>query len=121
MLNVLGSWTRFCDGYSRRDFLKVGALGVGGLALADLLRLRAHADPRPSAPGKAIIMVYLNGGPSHMDMYDLKPNAPVEYRGEFRPIRTNVPGMEICELMPLQSRIADKFAIIRNMRFQQQG
>jgi hypothetical protein len=121
MLNIWGSPQRFCDGVSRRDFLKVGALGVGGLTLADLLRVRAQASPRPSSPGKAVIMVYLNGGPSHMDMYDLKPAAPVEYRGEFQPVRTNVPGMDICELMPLQARIADKFAIIRNMRFQQQG
>jgi uncharacterized protein (DUF1501 family) len=120
MLSFFGSMQRFCDGVSRRDFLKVGALTVGGLTLADLLRLRAHAA-RAASSGKAIIMVYLNGGPSHMDMYDLKPDAPVEYRGEFRPIRTNVPGMDLCELMPLQAQIADKFAIIRNMRFQQQG
>ena len=66
-------------------------------------------------------MIYLNGGPNHVDLYDLKPDAPVEYRGEFKPIRTNVPGMDICELMPLQAKIADKFAIIRNMKFQQQG
>ncbi len=119
MLNFYGSSQRFCDGLARRDFLKVGALSVGGLTLADLLRLRAAGNARSSS--KAIIMVYLNGGPSHLDMYDLKPDAPVEYRGEFRPIRTNVPGMDLCELMPLQARIADKFAIIRNMRFQQQG
>lgn len=121
MLDVWGAPQRFCDGLSRRNFLKLGALSVGGLTLADLLRVRAQASPRPSAAGKAIIMVYLNGGPSHLDMYDLKPAAPVEYRGEFRPIRTNVPGMDICELMPLQAGIADKLAIIRNMRFQQQG
>jgi hypothetical protein len=66
-------------------------------------------------------MVYLNGGPSHIDLYDLKPDAPVEYRGEFKPIRTNVPGMDICELMPLQAQIADKLAIVRNMKFQQEG
>ena len=58
-------------------------------------------------------MIHLSGGPSHIDMYDMKPLAPVEYRGEFNPIRTNVPGMEICELMPMQSQIADKFAILR--------
>ena len=63
-------------------------------------------------------MIYLYGGPSHLDMYDLKPDAPAEFRGEFKPIRTNVPGMDICELMPLQARIADKLAIIRNLRFQ---
>jgi len=104
---------------NRREFLKLGALAVGGLTLADLLRSKARASA-PTSP-KAIIMVYLNGGPSHMDMYDLKPDAPVEYRGEFQPIRTNVPGMDICEHLPMQARIADKFAIIRNMRFRQQG
>src|SRR5262245_25212071 len=66
-------------------------------------------------------MIYLNGGPSHLDMYDLKSNAPVEYRGEFRPIKTNVPGLDICEHLPLHARIADKFAVIRNMKFQQEG
>ena len=122
MLTIWGRSTgSFCDGMSRRDFLKVGALGVGGLTLADLLRLKAQGAVHASSPNKAIIMVYLNGGPSHIDMYDLKPDAPVEYRGEFKPIQTNVPGMDICELMPLQAKIADKLAIIRNMKFQQQG
>lgn len=104
---------------SRREFLRVGALTVGGLTLADLLCAKANA----SAPisHKSIIMIYLNGGPSHMDMYDLKPDAPVEYRGEFQPIRTNVPGIHVSEHLPLQATIADKFAIIRSMRFRQQG
>jgi hypothetical protein len=105
----------------RRSFLKVGSLCVGGLTLADLLRLRAEESQKPRSFSKSVIMVYLNGGPSHMDMYDLKPDAPVEYRGEFKPIKTNVPGMEICEHFPLQAKIADKFAIIRNMKFQQEG
>ncbi len=122
MLKYLGARRhRHCDGISRRSFLKVGALSIGGLTLADLLRLRAHAADKTPSPNKAVIMVYLNGGPSHMDMYDLKPDAPVEYRGEFKPIKTNVPGMEICELMPLQATIADKLAIVRNMKFQQEG
>src|SRR5438105_5331847 len=121
MLTILGSNHRLCDGLSRRDFLKVGALSVGGLTLADLLRLRAAGSTRAASRGKAVIMVYLNGGPSHIDLYDLKPDAPVEYRGEFRPIRTNVPGFDICELMPRQARIADKLAIVRNMQFRQQG
>jgi hypothetical protein len=112
---------RFCDGLSRRSFLKVGALAVGGLTLAHLLRLKAQGASAAGTPGKAIIMVYLNGGPSHVDMYDMKPDAPVEYRGEFQPIRTNVPGLDICEHMPLQAKVADRFAIIRNMKFQQQG
>jgi hypothetical protein len=121
MLTFFGaSNNRLCDGLSRRDFLKVGGLGVGGLTLADILRLRAQGAASGDR-SKAIIMVYLNGGPSHMDMYDLKPEAPVEYRGEFKPIRTNVPAMDICEHFPLQAKIADKLAIIRNMKFQQQG
>src|SRR6516225_2582494 len=113
--------SRFCDGLSRRSFLKAGALGVGGLTLADLLRVQARAGTASTSRGKAIIMVYLNGGPSHLDLYDMKPKAPVEIRGEFKPIQTNVPGFDICELMPLQAKIADKLAIIRNMKFQQQG
>jgi hypothetical protein len=101
---------------SRRAFLRVGALGLGGLTLADLLRLEAKAGGS-SAGGrrKSVIMVYLPGGPSHIDLYDMKPEAPVEIRGEFQPTRTNVPGMEICQLLPLQARIADKFAILRGL------
>jgi hypothetical protein len=103
--------------FSRREFV---VAGLGGLTLPDLLRLRASASSTDRRE-KAVIMVYLNGGPSHMDMYDLKPDAPVEYRGEFQPTRTNVPGMDICELLPLHAKIADKFAIVRNMKFQQEG
>src|SRR5262249_671231 len=102
----------------RRDFLRLGALGLGALGhltLADMLKLCA-AEAGSSA--KAVIMVWLYGGPSHIDMYDLKPDAPKEYRGEFKPIQTNVSGLDICELMPLQARMADKFALIRNMKFQ---
>jgi hypothetical protein len=108
-----------CDGVSRRNFLKLGGLCVGGLTLADLLRLQAQVETARRASSKAVIMVWLEGGPSHIDMYDLKPNAPQEIRGPFRPIRTKVPGMEICELLPQQAKIADQLAIIRNMAFQQ--
>src|ERR1017187_3700972 len=95
--------TRSHDGMSRRNFLRFGSLGLGGLMLGDLLRLRAEE----SAPRtKSVIMVLLIGGPSHIDMYDMKPDAPVEIRGDFMPIRTNVPGMDICEHMPRQARIA---------------
>jgi hypothetical protein len=97
---------------TRRSFLRAGGLAFCGLTLADFLRLRALAGP--DAPrAKSAVLIHLSGGPSHLDMYDMKPQAPVEYRGEFSPIRTNVPGMEICELMPLQAQIADKFAILR--------
>jgi hypothetical protein len=116
MLTLWGkrSSGRMCDGISRRDFLRVGALGVAGLSLADLWRLRAQGQA--ASRHKAVIMVYLPGGPSHIDMYDMKPDAPVEYRGEFKPIPTNVPGIDICELMPLQARIADQFAILRALK-----
>jgi hypothetical protein len=84
------------------------------MMLADLLQLRAEGTaPR----ARSVIMVLLRGGPSHIDMYDMKPDAPVEIRGEFKPVATKVPGMHICELMPRQARIADKLAIIRNMKF----
>ena len=96
-----------CDGHSRREFLQVGALGVGGLTLADLLRLQARAGEPTRTPHKAVIMIYLCGAPPHQDMYDLKPDAPAEVRGEFKPIKTNVPGFDICEQMPLQATIAD--------------
>jgi hypothetical protein len=104
---------RFCDGVSRRDFFKIGALG--GLTMADVLRARA-ASGSPAHSPKSVIMVYLPGGPSHIDMYDLKPDAPAEIRGEFSPIQTNVPGVNICELMPLQAQIADKYAIVNGLR-----
>jgi hypothetical protein len=100
------------NGPSRRNFLSVGALALGGLSLADLLRLEARGAGSDSAP-KSIIFVYLPGGPSHIDLYDMKPDAPVEIRGEFKPIKTNVPGIDICELLPLQAKIADRFAIVR--------
>lgn len=87
------------------------------MTLANLLRLKAQGAVDSRRSNNAIIMVYLFGGPSHIDTYDMKPNAPVEFRGEFQPIRTKVPGFDICELMPLQARIADKMALIRNMRF----
>jgi hypothetical protein len=102
--------------FSRRDFLQAGALGLGGLTLADLLRFRAKAS-QSSPRQKAVIFVYLFGGPSHVDTYDMKPDAPVEFRGEFKPIRSNVPGFDLCELMPMQARIADKLALVRNMAF----
>jgi len=102
-------------GVSRRHLLKSATLGFAGMGLADLLRFQATAAPTTSRP-KSAIMIFLSGGPSHVDMYDMKPEAPLEYRGEFQTIRTNVPGIEICELMPLQAQIADKFAILRGVQ-----
>jgi hypothetical protein len=115
MLTFWGANHRFCDGLSRRDFLRVGALGLGGITLADLLRLRAQGGD--TASPRAVIMVCLAGGPSHIDMYDLKPQAPIEYRGDFKPIATQIPGFDISELMPLQAQIADKLAVVRTVQF----
>ncbi|MBI1313418.1 DUF1501 domain-containing protein [bacterium] len=116
MLTISGSKRRFCDGISRRDFLTVGMLG-GALSLADVLRLRSLGASLGGASPKAVIMVCLNGGPSHLDMYDLKPDAPAEIRGEFQPIATNVPGFDLSELMPLQASIADRLAVVRNVQW----
>src|SRR5262245_54293723 len=113
MFTLWGARQRFCDGITRRSFLQIGAFG--GLTLAGLLRARATAGEVPSSPGKSAIMIYLPGGPSHMDMYDLKPEAPAEFRGEFKPIPTNVTGIQICEHMPLQAQMFDKLAVVRSI------
>src|ERR1700687_5145135 len=115
MLTIWGEKQQFCDGLDRRNFLKIGALGAG-LTLADMLRGRAPAPAtaRPTS-AKSAIMIYLPGGPSHMDMWDLKPDAPREFRGEFRPIDTNVAGVRISEHFPMQARMWDKLACIRSI------
>jgi hypothetical protein len=105
-----------CSGpVSRRGFLKVGALGLGGLGLSDLLRLRALANAPAVLPDTSVIFIWLPGGPPHTETYDMKPDAPPEYRGEFNPIPTNVPGLDICEFLPLHARMADKYNIIRSI------
>jgi len=114
MLTLWGARERFCDGVSRRGFLKIGALGVG-LSLADVYRLRAASGTETATKNKSAILIYLPGGPSHMDMYDLKPDAPAEFRGEFKPINTNVAGVQICEHFPLQAQMWDKLACIRSI------
>src|SRR5271167_1922422 len=113
MFTLWGATQRFCDGITRRGFLRIGAFGAG-LTLVDMLRGRASAGTATTSQ-KCAIMIYLPGGPSHMDMYDLKPDAPAEFRGEFRPIQTNVTGVQICEHFPLQARMWDKFACIRSI------
>ncbi len=102
-----------CDGFSRRDFLKIGGLAAGGLSLGQLLEV--EAAQRLGRSHKAVINIYLPGGPSHLDFFDLKPDAPKEIRGDFRPIKTNVPGMEICEMFPRLAKMADQFSIIRSL------
>ena len=107
---------RRCPGpVSRRTALKFGVLSFGGLTLGDIFRLQAEAGTVAAREDRSVIFVWLPGGPPHMEMYDLKPDAPSEYRGEFRPIRTNVSGIEVGELLPLHAKCADKFNIIRSV------
>lgn len=113
MLTIYGPKARFCDGVSRRNFLKIGALGLGGLALPQLLQVEAKAGIRRSH--KAVIMIYLPGGPPHQDMFDIKVDAPLEIRGEFKPIPTKVPGIQICEHLPLMAGMMDKLIGIRSV------
>jgi len=120
MMTFLGRQQKFCDGLNRRNFLQIGAFGAG-LTLADQLRAKAaptanglNPSTKTSSP-KAAIMIYLPGGPSHIDMYDPKPDAPAEFRGEFKAIQTAVPGFHISEHMPLQARMMDKLAVVRSL------
>jgi hypothetical protein len=101
----------------------MGTLGLSGLSLAEVMRLRAAAGATNAAPDASVIFVWLAGGPAHMDTYDMKPDAPEEYRGEFRPISINVPGIDVCELLPLHAKCADKFTRIRSIahRFNDHG
>ena len=99
MLTIPGPPSRAGNGITRRSWLRIGGLALGGLALPEILRAEAKNGERN--PAKGIIMVLLPGGPTHLDMFDLKPNAPVEIRGEFRPIATNVPGIDLCEGEPV--------------------
>lgn len=116
MFTFWGQRQRFCDGINRRNFMQIGAFGAG-LTLADMLRAKAATGPATSQSGKAkaAIMVILPGGPSHIDMYDPKPNAPAEFRGEFKTISTNVPGIQISEHMPKQAQMMDKLSIVRSL------
>jgi hypothetical protein len=105
---------RYCDGITRRDFVKAGVLGATGLTLAQYLRL-AHANEVRPARARSAIFVFLAGGPTHLDTFDMKPDAPADIRGEFRPINTNVAGIQICEHLPNLARCADKYTILRGV------
>ena len=116
MLSILGKpdrRQRLCNGVSRRDVLRIGGLGLGGLTLPQLLQLEAQAGKR--LPHKAVIMIYMCGGPPHQDMYDIKVDAPQEMRGPFQPISTNVPGIQISEHLPRMAKMMDKLVPIRSM------
>lgn len=103
------------DRYSRRQFLRVGAWGCGGLTLAGVMRARAAAGQTASNP-RSVILIWLRGGASHLESFDMKPDAPPEIRGEFQPITTNVPGVQICEYLPRMAQIMDKLVLLRGIR-----
>src|SRR5688572_7322806 len=113
MLTLFGPSNRYCDGVSRRSFLRIGGLAVGELSLPQLLRAEGKAGR--GASNKSVIMVYLAGGISHQDTVDLKPDAPAEIRGEFAPIETALPGFQACELLPQLAKVADRYAVIRSV------
>src|SRR5204863_8443289 len=113
MLTIYGGKSCFCDGVSRRNFLKIGSLALGGLTLPELLRAEAQSGIGKSH--RAVSMIFLPGGPSHHDMFDLKQDAPSEIRGELKPINTRDPGIQICEHMPRIAGIMDKLTVIRSI------
>jgi len=113
MLTIYGRQQQFCDGLNRRNFIKIGGLGMGGLSLPHLLKAESQSGVRNS--NKAIIMIYLPGGPPHQDMYDIKTEAPSEIRGEFKSIKTNVPGIHVCEHLPLLAKMTDKLVLLRTI------
>src|SRR5262245_11105896 len=121
MLRILGSRRRLCNGLPRRDFLTAGGLSLFGLGLGDYLRLRdtevAAAEHRDGRFGraKACILLYLYGAPSQLELCDMKPDAPVEVRGEFKPIRSSLPGVDVCELLPHMARVMDRVTVVRSM------
>ena len=111
-----GTTPRYCDGLNRRNFVQLGLAGMASMGLPGILRAKADSAAAGFTPkDTSVILIWLDGGPSHMDLYDLKPEAPADYRGLWRPIPTNVPGFDIGELFPLQAKVADKFSIVRSL------
>ncbi|HZP83491.1 MAG TPA: DUF1501 domain-containing protein [Chthonomonadaceae bacterium] len=104
---------RTCDGVSRREFLQIGAAGFLGLSLPALMASQQAQAAAQRDSEMSVILVFLWGGPGHTDTWDMKPDAPADVRGEFKPIKTNVPGIEICEMLPLLAKQADKYTLIR--------
>jgi hypothetical protein len=131
MISIPGTSGATCDGYSRREFLRVGGAGLVGLSLADILRLQAQqpptAGPAPGQPkngwgtAKQVLLIYLQGGPSHIDIWDPKPDAPSNVRGDFKPIRSKVPGIHLSEVMPKLAQQLDKATLIRSMSYTPAG
>src|SRR5438270_4454188 len=127
MLTIPGRPIRTCEGWSRRELMRVGGAGLLGLNLPEFLSWKASAtaktDSKPKAFGaaKSVIMLFLQGGPSHIDIWDPKPEAPSNIRGEFKPIKTKVPGIQFAETMPMLADQMDKFTIIRSMSYTPSG
>jgi hypothetical protein len=112
----LGSTARYCDGLSRRSFLQIGVAGMASVGLPQILRAREESATKTgSKKNTSVILIWLDGGPSHMDLYDMKPDAPKEYRGIWKPVRTKVPGFDVTELFPRQAKVADKFSMVRSL------
>src|SRR5947209_5021296 len=110
-----GSTRKYCDGLNRRSFLQLGIAGMASVALPQWLRAKEESAKAGSAKNTSVILLWLDGGPSHMDLYDMKPDAPAEYRGLWKPIRTRVPGFDVTELFPRQAQVTDKFSIVRSL------
>jgi hypothetical protein len=120
MLRILGSRTRLCDGLTRREMLRAGGLGVFGLGLADFFRLRESQAARPCvAPNfgraKSVILLFLYGSPSQLETFDPKPDAPEDIRGDFKSIRSSLPGLDVCELLPNAAKVMDRVCVVRSM------
>ncbi|HEV3258804.1 MAG TPA: DUF1501 domain-containing protein [Gemmataceae bacterium] len=111
----LGPTGRYCDGMSRRSFLQLGVAGMAGVGLPRLLHAREQSAKAGPKKNTSVILIWLDGGPSHMDLYDLKPDAPAEYRGLWKPIRTKIPGFDISEMFPRQAQVTDKFSVVRSL------
>ncbi len=129
MLSIPGQSGSTCDGFSRREFLRVGGAGLLGMSLGDVLALQAHAKDNPSenksktgwGKAKSVIFIFLQGGPSHIDIWDPKPDAPSNVRGEFKPIKSNVPGIWLSEVMPKLAKQMDKATLIRSVSYTPAG
>lgn len=114
MLELCGRTSTLCDGLARRSFIKIGSLGLAGLSLPELLRVR-QAQAAATRRDTAVILFWMAGGPSQLETYDMKPDAPEKIRGPFKPIKTKLPGLDVCELLPRHAQIADKLTIIRSL------
>ena len=129
MLSIPGNQGLDCDGITRRELLRIGGAGMLGISLSSILELEAHAAKSPSAVkgkggfggAKSVILIYLQGGPSHIDIWDPKPDAPANVRGDFKPIKTNVPGIWLSEVMPQLAQQMDKATLIRSVSYTPNG